>query len=124
MGAGMFIALPADACGLTETARVARYLAGQNAGQCGPCLNGLPAMAGALESLAFGGDPRQPDYLRKLEPFVTGRGACRHPDGATRLILSALTVFAQDVHAHAGRGPCDGARRAPILPIPDTVRAA
>ena len=39
VGAGLIAALPANACGLTETARVARYLADQSAGQCGPCLS-------------------------------------------------------------------------------------
>lgn len=121
LGAGIFVALPAAACGLAETARVARYLAGQNAGQCGPCVNGLPALAAGLEALARRGDRRAPDHLARIAPYVTGRGACRHPDGATRLITSALTVFAPDVRAHVAHGPCPGAGRAPLLPLPTTA---
>ena len=37
-GAGVLAALPTSRCGLAETARVARYLALESAGQCGPCL--------------------------------------------------------------------------------------
>ena len=54
VGAGIVIGLPRDSCGLAETSRVAAYLAAHNAGQCGPCFNGLPAIAGALQRLAFG----------------------------------------------------------------------
>ena len=45
-GAGVLIALAAGACGLRAGADIAAYLAGQSAGQCGPCLNGLPTLAG------------------------------------------------------------------------------
>ena len=118
MGAGIFVALAQESCALAETARVASYLADQSAGQCGPCLNGLPALAQALEALVTRGDRRAPDYIKNLSPYVAGRGACRHPDGATRLIASALSVFAADVRTHLYRGPCAGARRAPTLPLP------
>jgi NADH:ubiquinone oxidoreductase subunit F (NADH-binding) len=50
VGAGLIAALPASACGLTETARVTRYLADQSAGQCGPCLFGLDAVAGEFNA--------------------------------------------------------------------------
>jgi NADH:ubiquinone oxidoreductase subunit F (NADH-binding) len=118
MGAGIFIALPAASCGLAETARIARYLAAQSAGQCGPCVNGLPALATGLEAVTAGGDRDAPGYLNNLIPYVAGRGACRHPDGATRLITSALTAFAPDARAHLTHGPCPGTHRAPLLPVP------
>ena len=58
-GAGVLAALPSGRCGLTEAARVARYLAAESAGQCGPCLNGLPRIAAALAELAGSGHRRQ-----------------------------------------------------------------
>ena len=39
-------------CGLAETARIAAYLARESAGQCGPCVFGLEAIADALDSIA------------------------------------------------------------------------
>jgi NADH:ubiquinone oxidoreductase subunit F (NADH-binding) len=123
-GAGIFLILPAAGCGLAETARVVRYLAGQSAGQCGPCLNGLPAIADALEQVAFGAGgsgrgahARALRWLRELFGLVEGRGACNLPDGVTRLVASALRVFAADVRTHE-RGPCLGARGRPVFAVP------
>src|SRR6185437_16233600 len=119
-GAGIFLVLPAGGCGLAETARVVRYLAGQSAGQCGPCLHGLPAMAEALEQLAFGGGSGRGWHgrtLRELSGLVEGRGACHLPDGTARLAASALRVFADDVRRHE-RGPCLAARGRPAFAVP------
>ena len=119
LGAGVVIALPGSSCGLAETARVVRYLAEQGAGQCGPCLMGLPALAGAVADLAFqGGRGRAVDAIAALLPLIEGRGACRHPDGATQLARSAIRAFIADARWHDQCGPCDGVRRAPLLPIP------
>ncbi|HEX5448556.1 MAG TPA: NADH-ubiquinone oxidoreductase-F iron-sulfur binding region domain-containing protein [Gaiellaceae bacterium] len=93
LGAGVIVALPTRASGIGETARIARYLAGESAGQCGPCVHGLDAIAGALESLARG-DRAAASRLTRWTAHVRGRGACRHPDGAARLVESALAVFA------------------------------
>jgi NADH:ubiquinone oxidoreductase subunit F (NADH-binding) len=104
-GAGVVLALPATSCGLMETARIAAYLAGEVAGQCGPCVNGLPRMAGTLADLARRrGRPGLPAEVERLARQATGRGACRHPDGTARLVLSGLRAFDADVRAHlAGR---------------------
>ena len=119
LGAGVIIGLRAGACGIAETARVLAWLAGQSAGQCGPCMHGLPAIADDFALLAAGRAAR--DVLTRLHRrlgAVTGRGACHHPDGAVRLADSALSVFATDVSRHLRHGPCGGARDAPLLPLP------
>ncbi|HEY6747329.1 MAG TPA: NADH-ubiquinone oxidoreductase-F iron-sulfur binding region domain-containing protein [Mycobacteriales bacterium] len=117
LGAGIVIALPDRACGLDETARLARYLADQSAGQCGACLNGLPAIAGALTALATGkGDRSTLARLHRWCGQVAGRGACSHPDGTAGVVESALEVFAEDVERHLS-GWCGRPLRG-ILPLP------
>jgi NADH:ubiquinone oxidoreductase subunit F (NADH-binding) len=123
LGAGILVALPAGACGLAETARVVRYLADETAGQCGPCIFGLPALADEVSDLAYSGGRRIGEHIRSLIPLVEGRGACRHPDGATQLVRSALRAFAQDAHWHQERGPCAGIRYVPVLPVPGDLEA-
>jgi NADH:ubiquinone oxidoreductase subunit F (NADH-binding) len=119
LGAGIVIAWPAAACPITGTARVVRYLAEESAGQCGPCVFGLPALADALASLAFsGGRDRDLGEIAALIPLVERRGACRHPDGAAQLVRSLLTPFPADVSWHQRQGACDGVRRPPLLPLP------
>jgi len=103
LGAGVVMVLDQDECGLRATAEVARHLAGESAGQCGPCVNGLPALARALDDVVAGvGAPGLVDRYRGL---VRGRGLCGLPDGTADLVGSALEVFAEDVEAHR-RGGC------------------
>lgn len=106
-GAGVLIPIDRQ-CGLRETARILDYLAAEVAGQCGPCVNGLPALAHQFRTLAHGraGASTVQD-LGRLSGLVRGRGACSHPDGTARLAASALTVFADDVEHHLSGG-CHG----------------
>jgi NADH:ubiquinone oxidoreductase subunit F (NADH-binding) len=118
-GAGVLAALPADRCGLAETARIVGYLAAESAGQCGPCLNGLPRIAAALRELAGAGHRRQVRAdLERWSGLVTGRGACNHPDGTVRFVRSALRVFTPEIDRHA-KGHCSARNRNPFLPVPD-----
>lgn len=118
-GCGAIATLAAGACGLLDLARVTRWLAHQNAGQCGPCVNGLPSIADAVEALyrgdRSGGAERQ---LRRWMDMVEGRGACKHPDGVVRFVRSGLRVFASDIERHRRHGPCASAH--PVLPVPGT----
>jgi len=107
LGARAIVALPETACGVAETARVARFMAEQSAGQCGPCVYGLDAIAGGMERLARGDGRQLPDIERWLR-LVSGRGECRHPDGAAKLIASALTVFDAEIHRHVHARKCGG----------------
>ena len=118
LGAGVLAVLPRQACGLVETARVTRYLAAESAGQCGPCLNGLPRIAAAMAELA-GPRPRRGTVqaVERWSGLVTGRGACHHPDGTARLVRSALTVFAAEFGRHAS-GRCSATTHDPVLPLP------
>jgi NADH:ubiquinone oxidoreductase subunit F (NADH-binding) len=118
IGAGVVAALPAGRCGLVEAARVARYLALESAGQCGPCFNGLPRIAAALAQVA-GARPRRGVVadLTRWAGLVEGRGACHHPDGTTRFVRSALVVFADEVARHE-QGRCSGHGAPPFLPLP------
>jgi NADH:ubiquinone oxidoreductase subunit F (NADH-binding) len=117
LGARTLAVLPESRCGLAETARIARYLAGESAGQCGPCIFGLPAVAQALETIVSSTADARSAYQRlpRLAGQIMRRGACAHPDGALRLVDSALRVFAPEVEQHLG-GRCSASHRKPLLP--------
>ncbi len=107
LGPGIVHVLPRGRCGLRETASIARYLADQSAGQCGPCAFGLPAIADALDDIATGAaQPGTGRWVRWWAGQVEGRGACHHPDGAARMVRSAVEVFADDLARHEAGEAC------------------
>jgi NADH:ubiquinone oxidoreductase subunit F (NADH-binding) len=120
LGARAIVALPAEACAMREVTKIARYLADESAGQCGPCVHGLAAIAEGLERVSAGrGDDRE--RLARWVDEVRGRGACRHPDGATRFVSSALEVFGEEVRLHLRHGRCRRGRTASVLPLRNGV---
>ncbi|HEX4174846.1 MAG TPA: NADH-ubiquinone oxidoreductase-F iron-sulfur binding region domain-containing protein [Acidimicrobiales bacterium] len=124
-GVGIVMVLGREVCGLMETARIVHYLAGQSAGQCGPCVYGLPAIADDITRLARGhADAGLLGRVERRLAQVDGRGACRHPDGAVNVARSALRVFSADVHQHAGGTVCPHWNRGTQLRFPAVLRAA
>ncbi|HEX4107423.1 MAG TPA: NADH-ubiquinone oxidoreductase-F iron-sulfur binding region domain-containing protein [Solirubrobacteraceae bacterium] len=118
-GVGIVQALPMSACPVAEVARVTAWLAGESAGQCGPCVHGLGSIADALAELTAAGDVS--GAYRRVQRWcemITGRGACAHPDGAARFVSSALCVFAEEFDDHARHGRCEACLRRPVLPLP------
>jgi len=121
LGTGVLVVAPATACGIAETDRVLTFLAGQTAGQCGPCHVGLPAIADAFHKVATGqARPAALDLLTRWSSDVRGRGACRHPDGAVLFLASAMDVFAADLRHHLRHGACRFAAQPSLLPLPKT----
>jgi NADH:ubiquinone oxidoreductase subunit F (NADH-binding) len=120
LGAGVMVPLSDDACGVRVTSDLISYLASMSARQCGPCLFGLPALADHWTKLADeAADRRTIDRLRDDIAAVEGRGACRHPDGATRLSISALETFSAHLGAHVSGMRC---RHRSHVSLPGTLR--
>jgi NADH:ubiquinone oxidoreductase subunit F (NADH-binding) len=115
-GCGVLYFLPVDSCGVDATARIMSYLAGQSGRQCGPCVFGLSAIADATRRLAERApQPGDLERITRWGGLLAGRGACKHPDGATGLLRSALEVFADDFAAHQRRR-CIRTHAAPYAP--------
>ncbi|MEU4195029.1 NADH-ubiquinone oxidoreductase-F iron-sulfur binding region domain-containing protein [Kribbella sp. NPDC026611] len=112
VSAGIVLALGTDTCPLGEVQRVAEWLASQSAGQCGPCVFGLPSLAHDFARIVRG----EPSDAKRHLMLVSGRGACAHPDGTARFLASALAVFGDDVRRHAAGG-C-GRPVLGVLPLP------
>jgi NADH:ubiquinone oxidoreductase subunit F (NADH-binding) len=104
LGAGAVMFVGENTCGLAELARVADWLAGESAKNCGPCAFGLPALAADVRALA--GGQASPDLIARHARMVTGRGACAHPDGAARFVMSGLVALRRDVATHQAHGGC------------------
>jgi NADH:ubiquinone oxidoreductase subunit F (NADH-binding) len=111
IGASVLWALGESTCPLDELARVSAWMAGESAGQCGPCRFGLPSVAGDVRALAL----RQTDEggMKQLESrlrLVSGRGGCKHPDGTAQFVASGLRAFSDEVALHLD-GRCSVAGR-------------
>ncbi len=106
-GAGVVLSVGGRGCPVDVTVQVVDYLAAQSAQRCGPCLNGLPALADALADAVSGRGGLE--EVTMLAGLVERRGACAHPDGTVRLVRSLLDTFPDEVAAHA-RGRCEHRR--------------
>jgi NADH:ubiquinone oxidoreductase subunit F (NADH-binding) len=122
LGAGVVLLLSESACPVAETTRLMRWLASHSARQCGPCVHGLNAITTSLEETAGGAaQPDRHQRLRRLAALVRGRGACAHPDGAARMVLTAMEAFGPEFQDHARHGPCEGCLHPGELPLPVTA---
>ena len=125
LGPGIVFVLGDDGCPVAEVARATRWLADESAGQCGPCIHGLGAIATALEELCCEGN-RSGAYgrLERWCKLINGRGACALPDGAARFVLSALRTFREDFEDHAQCGACEVCARSFLLPVAHRERVS
>ncbi len=119
LGAGIVFLLGDSACPVAEVARVAGWMSAQSAGQCGPCVHGLSAIATALRELTTDGDQSATyGQIHRWSAQVQNRGACAHPDGVARFVTTALSVFATEFDDHARHGACERCAVSAALPTP------
>jgi NADH:ubiquinone oxidoreductase subunit F (NADH-binding) len=119
VGAGVVVAVGASSCPVAETSRLATYLAAESAGQCGPCFNGLPAIAAVVQRFATARTtPGDTVRLGRWIEMVKRRGACAHPDGFARMLETAIRLFRDDFEEHARTGPCPRCRARSALHLP------
>ena len=133
-GPGVVHVLDPAVCPVDALAAWFDHAAGESAGQCGPCMFGLPAIAADWRELAVPGaglrgtapawdrsvpGPAEPgpaggnghvhraarERLERRARSVRGRGACRFPDGVAGLVTSALRALSDHLDDHA-RGRC------------------
>lgn len=122
IGAGILWALDDRHCGIRELASVTRWMAGESAGQCGPCRFGLPSVADDLELLLTElGDSDTVEQLNQRLPLIAGRGGCKHPDGTARFISTGLHALHAEL-AHHRHGRCTAQTTEPALPLPAARR--
>jgi NADH:ubiquinone oxidoreductase subunit F (NADH-binding) len=110
LGCGVLAILPQSGCAVVESTRILSYLAGETAEQCGPCVNGLAALAETMQRIAAS-NPEFTDIDRvwRWTGMVRGRGVCHHPDGAVGQLSSALNVFKDHLRSHLSGQSCYGA---------------
>lgn len=100
-GCGVLFFLPSDVCGVAAVAEIASWYSRESAGQCGPCVFGLEAIATAMA--AVGSTSNVDSMLTRVDRVtseIRGRGGCKFPDGAAQMVRSGLVVFADEVRQH------------------------
>ena len=128
LGAGAVLPLPDDTCPVgRDGARSPAGWAPESAGQCGPCVLGLPALAEHSTAPLTGWRAAPSKPCRRGCGAVEKRGACSHPDGTARFVASALGAFPEEFERPCARAfgcgrPVTGAL--PVTgsrPLPSTV---
>ena len=104
-GSGILEVLDPTVCPLDDLVARLRYAAGESAGQCGPCMFGLPSLADHVAALVARPDQRLVEQVHARIGLLPDRGACRFPDGVGRFAASALRVHHAHLLAHAAE-PC------------------
>ncbi|MEP6954572.1 MAG: NADH-ubiquinone oxidoreductase-F iron-sulfur binding region domain-containing protein [Solirubrobacteraceae bacterium] len=124
-GAGVVVVLPQSACPVAEVSRVMTWLAGETAGQCGPCVHGLAAIAAEVAAVRAGrADRHALDRLRGWSGQIAGRGACHHPDGSSRFLTTALALFEPELELHRRFGACESCDAPAVLATPSARAVA
>ncbi len=113
VGPGIIDVLDPHRCPVAVVDSYLGFAAGESAGQCGPCMFGVPALAAAWHDLlVHRPTPARVDAVRAHGGLLPNRGACRVPDGVARFAASALQALEPHLRAHRdGRCPTERTAR-------------
>ena len=101
VGPGVIDVLDPQRCPVAVVGSYLAFAAGESAGQCGPCMFGVPALSTAWSDLLVDRPtPARMDAVRARAGLLPNRGACRFPDGVARFAASALQALEPHLYAH------------------------
>jgi len=93
--------------------RMLSYGAAESAGQCGPCMFGLPALVDQWRSFVDLPSATSQRRITERIALLNGRGACAHPMGVARFAASAVRVLEPELTGRVvGRRYLEGASHA------------
>ena len=110
LGPGILEVVDPRRCPLDVVTDLLAYAAGESAGQCGPCMFGVPELSGLWQQYIRSPSARHRRALDVNLGLLPGRGGCKFPDGVANLAVNALAVFADHITQHAS-GHCRNAAR-------------
>lgn len=111
LGPGIIEVLHPQQCPVQFVAELLAYAGGESAGQCGPCMFGVPALAAEWAAVAAQANSDGLARLRERTPLLRNRGACRFPDGVAGFAQSALRVFGDHLATHKRGCPVERGTR-------------
>lgn len=108
LGPGLITVWDPARCPLDTAGGIISHGAEESAGQCGPCMFGLPALGADWAELSRTPTPKGREHLLLRIGLLERRGACAHPDGVSRFARSALATLAPEFEAHANHSCTKG----------------
>ncbi len=110
LGPGIIEVLDPRRCPLDIVGDLLSYASGESAGQCGPCMFGVPELSALWQQFVRSPSARHRRALEVNLGLLPGRGGCKFPDGVAGVARSALAVFSDHIAEHAA-GRCRYAAR-------------
>jgi NADH-quinone oxidoreductase subunit F len=106
-GSGGIIVFDDSTCMVRVLQRIARFYAVESCGQCTPCREGAPWMAGILDNLEAGrGQVVEIDRLEQVAGNILGMTICALGDAAAMPVQSFVKKFRDEFVRHAEERRC------------------
>jgi NADH-quinone oxidoreductase subunit F len=106
-GSGGIIVFDDSTCMVRALQRIARFYAVESCGQCTPCREGAPWMAGILDNLEAGsGRVEDIDKLEQVAGNIMGMTICALGDAAAMPVQSFVKKFRDEFVRHATEHRC------------------